>query len=119
MRVSELLDLQWPDIDLERQLIHIRRTFYRESFGLPKTHTSERTIPLTDGLLYDLQQHKQRARKSAMQLVFPKADGKPHEAANLLRRVLHQALERCGLKKQVGGCFVVPWQLCSARSGSQ
>jgi hypothetical protein len=49
--------------------------------------------------MYGLQQHKQRVRKSAIQLVFPNADGKPFEAANLLRRVLHPALERCGLKK--------------------
>ncbi len=39
-----------------------------------------------------------------MQLAFLNADGKPYEAANLLRRVLHPALERCGLQKT--GCRV-------------
>jgi len=28
-----------------------------------------------------------------MQLVFPNVDGRPYEATNLLRRVLHRALE--------------------------
>jgi integrase len=73
--------------------------FIGGSFVLPKTHTSERTIPISDGLLYGLQQHKtqKRVRKSAMQLVFPNVDGRPYEATNLLRRVLHRALERGGL----------------------
>jgi integrase len=29
MRVSELLGLQQPDIDRQRRLIHVPRTFYR------------------------------------------------------------------------------------------
>jgi len=33
-----------------------------------------------------------------MDLVFPNADGKPYEAANLLHRVLHPALAQCGLQ---------------------
>jgi len=99
MRVSELLGLQWPDLDFERRLLHVRRTFYRGNFGLPKTHTSERVIPISDGLSYALQQHRQRARKSTMNLVFPNADGKPYEAANLLHRVLHPVLAKCGLPR--------------------
>lgn len=99
MRVSELLGLQWSDVDFERRLVHIRRTFYRGNFGAPKTHTSERVLPLSDGLLYALQEHKQHVRKSPIDLVFPNADGKPYEAANLLRRVLHPALAKCGLPK--------------------
>ena len=50
-------------------------------------------------LLYALQQHKRHVRKSAMDLVFPNADGKPYEASNLLQRVLHPALASCGLRK--------------------
>jgi len=99
MRVSELLGLQWSDIDFERRLLHIQRTYYRGNFGLPKTHTSERVIPISDGLLYALQQHKRHVGKSAMDLVFPNADGKPYEASNLLQRVLHPALASCGLRK--------------------
>jgi integrase len=99
MRVSELLGLQWSDVDLERRLLHIRRTFYRGNFGLPKTHCSERVIPISDGLSYALQQHRQHVRISAMNLVFPNADGKPYEAANLLHRVLHPVLAKCGLPR--------------------
>lgn len=99
MRISELLGLQWPDIDFGRRLIHIRRTFYRGCFGLPKTQASERVIPMTDGLFLALQQHQRIVKRSAIALVFPNADGKPYEAANLLRRLLHPALAKSGLPK--------------------
>jgi integrase len=98
MGVSELLALQWSDLDFERRLLHIRRTYYRGNFGLPKTQTSERVIPISDGLLFALREHKRHVRKSAMDLVFPNADGKPYEAANLSHRVLHPALAQCGLQ---------------------
>lgn len=99
MRVSELLGLQWSDVDFDRRSLHIRRTFYRGNFGAPKTRTSERVLPLSDGLMYALQLHRRHGRKSPMDLVFPNADGKPYEAANLLRRVLHPAFMKCGLPK--------------------
>jgi integrase len=99
MRVSELLGLQWPDIDFERRLFHVRRTFYRGSFGLPKTQASERVVPMSDGLFFVLERHKRNVRKSALALVFPNADGKSYEAANLLKRLLHPALAKCGLPK--------------------
>ena len=99
MRVSEVLALQWSDVDFERRLLHIRRTFYRGNFGLPKTDASERVIPISDGLSYALHQHRQCTRKTVMDLVFPNAKGKPYEAANLLQRVLHPALANCGLPR--------------------
>ena len=99
MRISELLGLQWPDIDFGRRLIHIRRTFYRGYFGLPKTQASERVIPMTDGLFLALQRHQRHLKRNTLALVFPNADGKPYEAANLLRRLLHPALAKCGLPK--------------------
>jgi len=99
MRVSELLGLQWPDVDFERRLIRIQRTFYRGGFSPPKTQASERVIPIGDGLLSVLEQHRGKVRNSALALVFPNADGKPYEAANLLRRVLYPVLAKCGLPK--------------------
>ena len=32
------------DVDFERRLLFIRRTYYRGEFGLPKNETSERVI---------------------------------------------------------------------------
>jgi integrase len=51
MRASELFGLKWSDVDFERRLLFIRRTYYRGEFGLPKNETSERVIPLVQGCL--------------------------------------------------------------------
>jgi integrase len=99
MRASELIGLKWSDIDFERRLLFIRRTYYRGNFGLPKTATSERTIPLSAGLLTALSTHRQRLRRGSMDLVFPSAVGKPYEPNNLLKRVLHPILSSLGLTR--------------------
>jgi integrase len=36
MRISELFGLKWSDVDFERRLLRVRRTYYRGSFGLPR-----------------------------------------------------------------------------------
>ena len=99
MRASELFGLRWSDVDFERRLLFIRQTYYRGQFGLPKTKNSERVIPLSPGLVAALELHKQARRPNQFNLVFPNAVGKPCEAANLLKRVLHPALKSLGLPR--------------------
>jgi integrase len=99
MRASELVGLKWSDMDFERRLLFIRRTYYRGNFGLPKNETSERVIPLSAGLLAALARHQQCVRRGSMDLVFPNAVGKPYEPNNLVKRVLHPTLGSLGLTK--------------------
>jgi integrase len=99
MRASELFGLKWSDVDFERRLLFIRRTYYRGEFGLPKNETSERVIPLSPRLLAALHAHKQHVRHSSMDLMFPNAVGKPYEPNNLLKRMLHPTLSSLGLIK--------------------
>lgn len=99
VRVSELFGLKWSDVDFERRLLYVRRTYYRGNFGLPKNRTSERVIPISPGLLYSLQRHKARGRQSSMDLVFPNDAGNPYEAGNLLHRILHPVFAALGLPK--------------------
>jgi integrase len=99
MRISELFGLKWSDVDFERRLLRVRRTYYRGSFGLPKNQTSERVIPISPGLEHALQRHKTQGRQSSMDLVFPNDAGNPYEDGNLLHRVLHPVLATLGLPK--------------------
>lgn len=56
MRIGEIASLRWEDIDLEKKLIHVRRTLVYQKydndtrktfhFELPKTKTSYRDIPI-------------------------------------------------------------------------
>ena len=99
MRATELFGLKWQDVDFERRLILICRTYYRGEFGAPKNRTSERVIPLSPGLAAILERHKENSRTSKMNLVFPNAVGKPYEPVNLLKRVLYPILDSLNLPR--------------------
>jgi integrase len=99
MRASEVFGLKWSDIDFDRRLLHVRRTFYRGNFGQPKTESSARAIPISPGLLDALNCHKQRGRRSPLDLVFSNGAGNPYEPGTLLGRVLYPALAAAGLPK--------------------
>ena len=99
MRVSELLALKWSDVDLQRRLLSIRQSYYRGNFGPPKNRSSERTIPLSPGLVCAPRCHKLRGPQSALDSVFPNAVGQPYEAGNLLKSILYPAFAALGLPK--------------------
>jgi|ERR1700674_863437 integrase len=99
MRVSELLALKWSDVDLERGLLSIRRSYYRRQLRTSKNRSSERTVPLSPGLVSAMRCHKLRRPESALDLVFPNAVGQPYDAGNLLKRILYSAFAALGLLK--------------------
>ena len=97
LRASELFALAWSDVDLERRMLYVRRTFYRGHFGPTKNHSSERAIPLTDRLAAVLQNHRGRSLSNSDGLVFSNGAGKPYESGSLVNRVLHPTLKALGL----------------------
>ncbi len=97
MRASELFALRWADVDLDRQAILIRRSFYRGEFGPPKSKASERAIPIGPSLQVLLAVHRQHCNADPERLVFPNVAGKPYEANNIIKRVLHPAMRSLGL----------------------
>lgn len=50
LRKGEIFGLNWEDIDLDKRLVHVQRTYVKEKDGYklmpPKTRKSERCIPL-------------------------------------------------------------------------
>ncbi len=86
MRKSELEHLEWKDIDFDRRKIKIR---VKENWR-PKT--TEREIPINEGLLKALMEHK-KTRKG--QLVFHSGNGQPIEP-NSLRKKLMAITKKCG-----------------------
>jgi hypothetical protein len=44
--ISEILALQWRDIDVENQCIYVRRAYVYGKFGKPKSKASKRPVPL-------------------------------------------------------------------------
>lgn len=64
LRQSELIGLRWEDVDLDVRMLHVRRKTYRRRYGLhtgrPKSAKSQRTIPIPDALVSELQGHRLR-----------------------------------------------------------
>lgn len=82
LRVGEICGLCWKDIDLENQLLYVRKTVQRVSFfdgarktalisGSPKSQTSAREIPLPAFLVQILRRKKAKARCSESSPLFP------------------------------------------------
>lgn len=62
VRTAELCGLRWSDVDLERQVLHIRRNrLYSSRIGVyektPKTRTSLRDIPIPNAIIADLKEY--------------------------------------------------------------
>ena len=70
LRIGELLGLEWSDVDLERGIITIDKTVYREKddtgswqfcVDKPKTKSSERSIPLPSYIMEQIREYQKGA----------------------------------------------------------
>ena len=99
LRVSELLGLQWSDIDFENHTIEIQRSWSEGEICLTKTEASEGTLPLDPDLAEVLLNHKAQAFHSAdSDFVFAGASGKPPWPDGLLTNHLKPA----AMKAEIG-----------------
>lgn len=71
LRIGELLGLEWQDVDMEKGILHIKKTVYREKNAVgewqlfvdrPKTAASERMVPLPGYLAEDLRIYRRGTR---------------------------------------------------------
>lgn len=88
MRKSELENLTWSDIDFERRKIKIR---YKDDWS-PKS--SEREIPISNGLCELLKKVKESSHNSRCQYVFHRKGQKIEP--NYLRKKYLPLTEKCG-----------------------
>jgi integrase len=92
MRIGEILALRWKNLDLLRGLIQIRESVTEGRFGVPKTRSSKRTIPVSEPLRQALEGQRARCRQTGSDnLVFATRKQTPLNPKNLLRRVLRPA----------------------------
>jgi integrase len=72
LRAGELQALQWEDIDLHTNLIHVRRGWDPVAgFIAPKSRAGERRVPITQTLRRELINHRLRQGNGATGFVFP------------------------------------------------
>jgi integrase len=87
MRLGELINLTWNDVDLENRKIYIQA----KEFWRPKT--GERTLPMSDGI-YQLFSELKGKRKGKTDFVFPGKRGNPLN--HKLRNRLITVAKKCG-----------------------
>lgn len=114
MRPSEILGLQWQDVDLVGGSLMVRRALTRNGSGRgltpPKTPRSRRTIPLPSTVVEQLRQHQaaQKAEREAagtayddQGFVFATRTGKPLSDRTLNEMHLKPILARAGLPASI------------------
>ena len=95
LRISEVLGLQWRDIDLNNGTLTVSRRFYRGDLDEPKTEHSKRVRqlgPLTEEF------RRRHSNQAQERFVFIGDDGHmPPDERDLLRWPLRPLLKRLGL----------------------
>ena len=87
LRISEILALQWKDIDSGGQCIYVRRAYVYGKFGKPKSRASKRPVPLHPVLAAHLLNWRRETPYGGEEdLVFPsfKLKGRKPPSANML-----------------------------------
>ncbi len=102
LRLGELRALRWGDIDRERRLVRIERTYSRGHLRRPKTDSGVRSVPLFPSVDVALREVAARAvergRYAPDELVFGSVRGTPLQPSNFRQRVWDPALRRAGLE---------------------
>lgn len=103
MRRGEIFGLRWKDIDLERAVLHVRRSFVDGIEGPPKTESSRRPLPLPPPVVEALDAWKKQSRYTepdhwvfASDFHFGK---QPLWPATLWRRNVAPAIKAAGIDK--------------------
>lgn len=98
MRTSELLGLQWDNVDLERNQILVRTTLVCGELDTPKTGGSERTIELSSPVVEALHQQRELTAGKGSAFVFCSENGQPLSRHNLANRIWRPTLKALGLR---------------------
>ena len=100
LRVSELVALQWGDIDFASLTIKVQRGFVRGEINPTKTEASEGILPLDPGLAEAILAYRRRAAHIAdTDFVFASATGKPRWPESMLADYIKPAAARAGIGK--------------------
>ncbi|MCW3033312.1 MAG: integrase family protein [Solirubrobacterales bacterium] len=99
LRISELLELRWTDVDTNAGRLTVRRG---------KTPAAAREIVLLAALTEELGMLRARRTRLAEQLVFEGTRGGRWTAENLRRRVLRPAVERANERLGAAGSATLP-----------
>lgn len=103
MRRSEIFGLKWTDVDFDRAILHVRRSFVDGIVGPPKTDSSRRPLPIPPPALEALKAWREKSSYAepdnwvfASDISFGK---QPLWPGTLWQRNVAPAIERTGIAK--------------------
>jgi integrase len=100
LRIGEILALRWKRVDLLGGTLEVAENFSSGEFGLPKTRSSRRIIPISSALAGVLESQRSRVNpRTPEDLVFQTAKGTPLSDKNLYNRELAPACDQIGLPR--------------------
>jgi integrase len=102
LRAGEALGLQWDDIDLDRQLLRIRRAAWCGKIQSVKTKSSETALPIPNALVVILREYRAEWQPNPQGFLFVTRNGRPPSSNNVVEHHLWPILDalgipRCGL----------------------
>lgn len=98
VRANELWGLTWNDIDLNNNVIHVRRSLWKGKLLDPKSECSKRGVDISSSLALELKKWKLQCPASVLNLVFPSRRGLPVDHNNFVRQYFKPALTKAGLQ---------------------
>jgi integrase len=107
LRTSELIALEWGDIDWNRGIARIRRASVRKQIKVPKTQAGERDIRLLTGALAALHEQRPLTLLQDKQVFFNPRTNAPWETDGQIRKTAWQpAIRRSCIRDRN------PYQTC-------
>lgn len=102
LRAGEALGLQWQDIDLDRQLLHIRRSAWYGKVQTVKSQASETVLPIPADLATILKEYRAQWTPNPQGFLFVTRNGRPPSSNKVVEYHLWTVLDalgipRCGL----------------------
>ena len=102
LRAGEALGLQWGDIDLERKLLHIRRSAWYGRVQTAKSWESETTLPIPETLAAVLGNYRSQWNPNPHGFLFAARNDRPPSSNKVVEYRLWPILDalgipRCGL----------------------
>jgi len=102
LRAGEALGLQWGDIDLDRKLLHIRRSAWYGKIQTTKNQASDAVLPMPSALVETLKEYRANWTSNPAGLLFVTRNGRPPSSNKVVEYHLWALLDalgipRCGL----------------------
>ena len=87
LRRGELQALEWTDINLDNNLIHVNRSWDHKAGAIPpKSRAGKRRVPITNALRQHLLTHRLRQGHGQQGYVFANKNGRPFDPGVILAR---------------------------------